>query len=522
MKTTIPTILGLLLAVSSLVCAVEPAPPIEQVQTTQADAAPAPDPAVIAKVTAKALAGDWKQVLELTEGVDLAHPSPVLKLVRGHACLALNYNNEATVLLFGTRDPQQLQAYQAWAGENLAKNPDQPYAHFFAGDAAARLGKWDEALREFDVVIAVNGDAALAYNARGVAYAVRKDIGKADEDFLQASKISTDLADALANTGYLHIQRNEGGTKGAIDSFSAALGASRGFALAQHGRGCMHLARGDRQSAYRDLSAADGADEALALLLMENEARYTATVLGRPFADLVAETHAPGTSFKSKEELSASIRDKLDRGNMWDQQLSHLPFGKTFVRWTTLNSAAREHTAYYEKFGQDPELTEKQKSTLTDTYGNIRTTNERGGWAERNANGIAIATPGLAALADATVTAGTKSPGTGKLASVAVAGGAKLTELEIRGQTEQNRNAAEKALARLDRSPTPRQSIDRTSGQNLPANLKGQFARGVSDAIGGPLGSSREQIGGARADPIVIKGKWPFVAIYGLGYGILE
>ena len=47
------------------------------------------------KVEDAILVEDWKKVADKLGAVDPETPSPILRLIKGHACLALNRNNES-------------------------------------------------------------------------------------------------------------------------------------------------------------------------------------------------------------------------------------------------------------------------------------------------------------------------------------------------------------------------------------------------------------------------------------------
>lgn len=502
MTTTNPVILRLLLALPLLVCAVEPASAIEHAPASQAVAPLEPSRVVIDKVTTHALAGDWRQVFELTKGVDLTHPSPVLKLVRGHACLALNHNNEATLLFFGTRDPQQLQAYQEWASGNLAKNPDQPYAHFFTGDAAARLGKWDEALREFDAAIRFKQDFALAYNARGAANALRKDIGAANNDFSRASEIDSRLADTYNSAGYLWVQRKEGGAKGATSAFSKAIENTPDFSLALHGRGCVQLASGHAKVAYDDLRRADTQAPALSPILLENEIRYVAATTGIPHSDLFTALSAPGSPFKEREQVlqdlnrSASVRERL-KGTPLEPLAAF--FGE--------NDAVKRVADYNARTNSKMDLPTRQQEQLVSAASRGKVWDSDGGGARRfiaNADSVGSTIAGAAGI-----TAGiTSAPVVGNGAPLLGFGVTKVSEHANKAIGNWLNQGTSRDLQRHER-------VLKDYHDALPRSADSESGRST-------VTSKISEKGGALADPPVLNGKWPFVAIYGLGYGIVE
>ena len=102
-----------------------------------------PDAAVKA-----ALNSDWPAVAELLKP---ARPdSAVEGLLLGHACLALNRNNDSLNQFLSFSSPDSLTAWNEWTTQLTQKHPDNKVARYLHGDSLARLQKWDDAIREFD------------------------------------------------------------------------------------------------------------------------------------------------------------------------------------------------------------------------------------------------------------------------------------------------------------------------------------------------------------------------------------
>jgi hypothetical protein len=87
---------------------------------------------------------DWQTVIKrLGSNTNL---SPAAAFVKAHAYLALNKNNESLCLFLGNSSKTSLQKWEQWTQAFAKKHPQQAIAHYFMGDALARLQQWDTAL----------------------------------------------------------------------------------------------------------------------------------------------------------------------------------------------------------------------------------------------------------------------------------------------------------------------------------------------------------------------------------------
>ena len=208
----------------------------------------------------------WQAVYNACGPVQAPESNPVLRAIKGHACLALNRNNESVRLFLslsresGRDDSRKSDRDQwnEWASEFAETNSASPVAHYFSGDAAARLGSWTSAVNAYYEAIKLDSGFAMALNARSVAYAEvaaraktkeqRKSlVDLALEDLDKACEKNPSLADAWASRGTLMLMEKL--VDEAFSSFEKALekaktpGEPDKFALALNGRGCAWYGR---------------------------------------------------------------------------------------------------------------------------------------------------------------------------------------------------------------------------------------------------------------------------------------
>ena len=82
------------------------------------------------------LAEDWIKVAELLREVDTTSASPVLRLIKGHACLALNRNNASLELFASMLKDTDSQAWQVWTDEFASRHSQHAIASNYEGRRA--------------------------------------------------------------------------------------------------------------------------------------------------------------------------------------------------------------------------------------------------------------------------------------------------------------------------------------------------------------------------------------------------
>jgi tetratricopeptide (TPR) repeat protein len=247
-----------------------------------------------AQFVAAILQEDWQRALDsLASGEP---PDPAREIARAHALLALNKNNEALCHFLRFSSARDLEAWKTWTEALVQHHPQVPVAHYFRGDALARLAQWDVALQHLTTAVALQPHNALVLNARGVIYAALGQWDHALVDFTQAATIHPTFADAHASRGIMYIQKRDG-VHGALKSFNQALHITPDFALALAGRGYAKLARGQWEEAQTDLKDAARKATCLTTLLAADLAQI-ATWMNEKDTLEVAEApdNNPGTT----------------------------------------------------------------------------------------------------------------------------------------------------------------------------------------------------------------------------------
>ncbi len=240
------------------------------------------------EVEGAVLAEDWAKVAKLLDDVKAETPEPVLRLIKGHADLALNRNNESLCMFISVASSDNdLQEWDKWTRDFAGRNPKSIIAYYFRGDALARIKKWDEALTAFNKALELNPKHAMVLNARGVVYAAKRDLTLARNDFDNAISINQSFADAYANLGSRFIQMKDG-AEGAINEFDKALRISPGFALALHGKGNVEVILFQIEEAEKNLNKAKEYGTCGKELFNENIINIAAYVHGVDKKELIA------------------------------------------------------------------------------------------------------------------------------------------------------------------------------------------------------------------------------------------
>lgn len=196
------------------------------------------------------LSEDWPKASELLTKVDTDTPSPTLRLIKGHACLALNKNNESVRLLKDTGKTEDNQQWQGWAEAFSASNQKSAVAAYFKGDALARQQDHVGAITAFSEGLRLSPKYSLLLNARAVCYASLSKWNEAIVDLDDAAKANPKLADVHANRGTINIRRSLG-APGAKAAFSRSLEISPDFSLAKIGLASAFYGEGNWSAAEK-------------------------------------------------------------------------------------------------------------------------------------------------------------------------------------------------------------------------------------------------------------------------------
>jgi tetratricopeptide (TPR) repeat protein len=193
------------------------------------------------------LTEDWETVAAKVGPDEQVSASPVLRAIKGHACLALNHNNESLLLFLSISDEPDLFAWKKWTTVFAEQNPGNPVAHYLRGDALARLEKTDEAIAAFNRSLRIKGAFVLSLNARGVAHASMRRWNEARADLEEACRTDSSLAELFVSIGTLQVLKRA--PDGAVRSYRKALDISPDHSLAHNGLGCAYYGLGEWEMA---------------------------------------------------------------------------------------------------------------------------------------------------------------------------------------------------------------------------------------------------------------------------------
>lgn len=120
------------------------------------------------------------------------------------------------------------------------------------------LGRWHDAIDDFDQAIELQPDNAWTLNHRGYAYAKLSNFEEALTDFSAALSIDPGLSLAYNFRGFVRNQRKDFDT--AIEDFTKAVELNPEYAVAYINRGCAYFAKGDNERADKDFRKAKELD----------------------------------------------------------------------------------------------------------------------------------------------------------------------------------------------------------------------------------------------------------------------
>jgi len=211
----------------------------------------APDPQLEKAI----LIEDWGKVIRLLpKEAEPNLPAP-LRLIKGHACLATNRNNESLALFLRAKNAEDIQSWVAWCATLARANPQSPIVYYLQGDAAARQKRWIDANDLFSKALRLKPGNPLYLNARAVALAASTRLDAARDDFMAGAQSASALADFYASRGSFVLQRKTDPQK-ALAYYEQALKICPNHVLALNGRGCAKMLLRQWDAATADLDAA--------------------------------------------------------------------------------------------------------------------------------------------------------------------------------------------------------------------------------------------------------------------------
>ena len=201
------------------------------------------------------LKGNWRAVeAQLISSAD--NPlDPVKQIIRAHALLALNRNNESVKLFLEASSQEAIQLWKRWTGVLLEKNPHNAVALYLHGDSLARSQRHVEAITMFGRGLAVSEGNAMILNARGVAFSARGNLEAALEDMFAATQQDPSFAEAHVSLGTTWNRLGEVPTE-AVSSFNEGLKRAKDYVMALNGRASAHVSLGHLAEGIADLERA--------------------------------------------------------------------------------------------------------------------------------------------------------------------------------------------------------------------------------------------------------------------------
>lgn len=211
------------------------------------------------------LAENWQAVSEACTRFDpnIAALPPVLRIIQGHAYLALNQNNQSLVYLLSVSKKSDRLKWNDWATCFAEAYPENATALYLQGDARARLRRWEEAVTSYTEALHHTRTPlarAMVLNARGVAYAKLNRFEQAHDDLGLACETAPRFVDAYCSLGTLLVLKEA--AEGAEQMFEKGLALSvepqgpEAPALALNGLACAQYGLCRWEQAGQSLDAA--------------------------------------------------------------------------------------------------------------------------------------------------------------------------------------------------------------------------------------------------------------------------
>jgi Tfp pilus assembly protein PilF len=127
-------------------------------------------------------------------------------------------------------------------------------AHDCRGNAYSKLGRYQQAIEDYNQAILMKPDYAEAYNNRGTLYGALGQYQLAMGDFNQAIKAKPDYPDAYYNRGVTYA--NNGQYQCAIEDYNKAIILKPDHVHAYHNRGTIYLKQGKNKLGCHDAQTA--------------------------------------------------------------------------------------------------------------------------------------------------------------------------------------------------------------------------------------------------------------------------
>ena len=215
---------------------------------------------VSADVEAALLEQEWDTLTRICGPDERLKTSPVLRAIKGHACLLRNRNDESLLLFLSLGKEPDRRAWRDWARDFASQNERSAVAHYLRADALGRMGDWEGAKAAANEALSHDAKFAPALNAKGIAQGALGEFDDAWVSLQHACKLAPSFADARANLGAVLCRKRA--IKGAMREYAEALriwkdsrketNAGEEFSLALNGLACCYFLRSEN---------ADGKDD---------------------------------------------------------------------------------------------------------------------------------------------------------------------------------------------------------------------------------------------------------------------
>lgn len=281
---------------------------------------------------------DWRTVNDTSGPAEKLVELPVLRAIKGHACLLLNRNNDSLNLFLSLANKADRESWKSWSQAFAQKNATSPVAHYLEGDALARLDEFDAASVSFNKSIGLakqmGSNFYPALNALGAVYSARRQWNMAETCFKEAIAINQDFADAHANAGTMFLYRKR--LRDAAAAYDQAASKSSNFALSLNGRGCINFLEGPKnwEKAKND------------------------------FAQAGKQMGLPVIAF-SAELMNQAVFDASSKANLY------LRDPKEIVDWNDMQKVIRDRSSLLGRYFQAVDLTRENPKIVIDRLNEI-------------------------------------------------------------------------------------------------------------------------------------------------------
>jgi len=153
------------------------------------------NPNLIKEIESLLLKSEWDSLYELIhKSPESLSNDPIIRMINGHTCLAINKNNESIYYFLETQVDSLLNEWFNYTKSLTVSNPKNAVAYYLAGDAYARLKQYDEAILYLDKSLGINPNFVLALVSKAVINAKN---GNIDYGFVYFVKICQQFPDHI-------------------------------------------------------------------------------------------------------------------------------------------------------------------------------------------------------------------------------------------------------------------------------------------------------------------------------------